>query len=251
MKVKLLVQQIMAPELSPYGYQFRTLGRNNFAFMRGDEKRAIIIENDKYPPYKLRFIYQVRPVHLEFELARLYPTVCPSSVLSYGSDEEFINYLRMVACDTVNFIIPYMDAMEQNCVFSTRELSLCLSDNAIGRARRFSNKWGISMLPCRINLSQLDKIMDGMKIDVTHRKEEFLNNKNEILDLAAYFGELISISKGLPHQWEWRKGDSPEFDRFVITASQYDPLERVIQAWNCGTEIKNYSLKFFPMRERK
>ncbi|MCI9264636.1 MAG: hypothetical protein HFF06_08695 [Oscillospiraceae bacterium] len=248
MNTKLLLQQILLPKLQPLGYQFQVLGRGNFAFVKTDQTQAIIVDHSKYLPHKLRFIFQIRPIHLEFELAKLYPGLCPSSQLTYNSQEELINYLSAVADDITDFIIAYMNIMEQNYVFSTVEQSVRLSEAPIERALRFSSRWGLSMSPYRANLLRLDEILEQMKTDIAHRKKDFFDNEDDILDLAAYFGEILSISKGFPHQWEWRNQDSPTYKRFVITASKYDPLERVIQAWNCGSELKNCSLKFFPIR---
>ena len=92
----------------------------------------------------------------------------------------------------------------------------------------------------------IDIILDGMRTDTAHRKEDFYKNKRDMVNLTAYFGELLAKSEGLPGRWIWRElhEGSP---RFVIEAHSYDPLERLIAAWNFGQESFVYSIGRFPI----
>jgi hypothetical protein len=251
MYIQRALKKVAVPALSKLGYTMEKLGGSSYAFMKADQTRGIIIDTESYPPKKLRFcfyVYGERPFFLE--LSNFKPQFCPVSALTYQTQEELEVYLSQVVQAAETTILPFLDAMADNVVTETTEMSRKLSENTAQRARRFAAAWNLKMESTKENLIRLDDIMKSMKTVPEKRKEDFIRQEEEIIDLAAYFGELIAINRGMPGRWMWRGIDEGD-PQFVIEYHSYDPLERVIHAWNFGEEAITYALKSHPLLRRR
>ena len=184
------------------------------------------------------------------ELANLKAEFCPISAIRYSNQEEFETYVEEVMKETIDIIFPFLYIIKDNRVFSSNELSQELAHGITEHVNRACSKWSLSQIPSRENLKMIDMIMNGMRTDTYHRKEDFFKNINDIIDLAAYFGELIAQSKGAPGRWIWCEV-CPGKPRFVIEVNGYDPLERLISAWNFGPESIVHSIERFPLSESR
>lgn len=245
MRIKPALLKKVAPALSEYGFTFKALGGSNYAFINEDSSRLIIIDTDKFLPKKIRTDFQVNGKN-QFTLPYIYfdPSFCPGSISTYSTQEELEQYLENAVHEMVTIIFPFLKAMEENYIESSYEMSVALSNETEKRARRFADAWKLSMEATNENARNLDRILNGMKTTPENRKRDFYQHENDIIDLSAYFGELFAIHRHKPGKWTWRQF-SETVTSFVVEAEGYDPLNRVVQAWNFGAEVQNYSLKWF------
>lgn len=236
------------PIFEKYGFFPSVMGPKEYVFSNYDNTRAIFFDRDKFPPRKLRVCYSVKgETSFMLQLSNFKPGFLKMGLEYYSSEQELETFLNDMAHSTVEVVLPYLDAMEENYVFDTFEMSMALSKDTETRITRFADKWGLTKEPTRENLVSLDEILDSMKTTVHNRKEDFEKHESQIIDLSAYFGELIAKDGGKSGQWLWRE-ISEGLERYVIEAMGYDPLSRVVHAWNFGTEVTNYSLGGFPLR---
>lgn len=251
MRVKSAIIKKAVPALNNYGFTFQMPGRSDYLFMKGDGTQSISITMGRFNPKKIKVTYNVYCTSpFSLELGSLNTEFCPASGMTYSTQEELELYIEEVINDSLNIILPFLRIMENNRVFNSYELSRELSIGTTERVKRACSKWNLSQMPSRENLKRLDIIMNGMRTDTACRKDDFYKNKSDIIDLAAYFGELLAISRGMPGQWGWHEL-SKGSPRFVIQANSYDPLERLIAAWNFGLESFVYSIGRFPLPESR
>jgi hypothetical protein len=245
MKIKTVLTERMAPVLEKYGYNMKVKGRLNYVFSTKNNYRVIDI--DTHSPFlnTLRFDYYANGKNsLILSLHNFNAEFCYASQLRYSNHEELEHYIDEVTRATVAIINPYLDIMEENYVSSTFEMYKKLSENTSSRAQEFADKWHLSMEPEHENLKKLNSIMNGMKKNISRRKEEFLENEEEIINLCAYYGELITIHEELPGRWMWI--DITEtLKNFVVETRGYNPLSRTLSAWNFGSEGDFYGFKSF------
>lgn len=173
------------------------------------------------------------------------PDFCPESVLGWGYDSNLEPFIDGVVKASVRTIFPYIDNMYLNCVEFLPEMSMDLAQDTRRRAADFIKKWGLSTRSGRKLLDDLQTIINSMNGDSSMRRAAFYQNYDEIVNMAACFGELLSRADGTPHQWEW--SDRSGQNCYVISAQSYNPLARIIDAWNFGSEVLNYSLAGFPL----
>ncbi len=173
------------------------------------------------------------------------PDFCPESTLGWADASNFEPYIDGVIKASVRTIFPFIDHMYLNCVDFSPEMSVDLAKDTQRRAADFEKKWNLSALPARKVLIELQNIINSLNADSSMRQAAFYKNYDEIINMAACFGELLSRAYGAPHQWEW--SDRSGQNCYVISAQSYNPLARVIDAWNFGSEVVNYSLARFPL----
>lgn len=247
MKIKAVIMNKAVPILARQGFSFYNPGKNHYLFVKHDGIQKVSITTEKYNPSRIRVTYIMNCEHpFTLELANLKAEFCPISAMTYSTQEEFEAYVEEVMKETIDIIFPFLYLMKDNRVFSSNELSQELAHGITEHVNRACSKWSLSQIPSRENIKMIDMIMNGMRTDTYHRKEDFFKNINDIIDLAAYFGELIAQSKGAPGRWIWREV-CPGNPRFVIEVNGYDPLERLISAWNFGPESIVHSIERFPL----
>lgn len=245
MKIKTVLMERMAPVLENYGYTMEEMGRLHYAFSTKNDSRVINISTQRLFPNKLRFDYYVNGKNsFMLNLDNFNAEFCYASQLTYNNHEELENYIDEVTKATVTIINPYLDIMEENYVTSSFEMYKRLSENTSHRAKEFAHKWNLPMEPEHENLKKLNSIMNGMKKNISRRKEEFLENEEEIINMSAYYGELIAIRGELPGRWMWIDL-SETVKSFVVETRGYDSLERTISAWNFGSEGDFYGFRMF------
>lgn len=221
----------------------------NYVFYRNDGLRTAIISKEKGLPTPIAVDYLVLGEHrFNLQLKYLDPDFFPASKMIL-QEMDISVFLKELVKESIEILFPYLDIMENNVVTSTFQMSKMLSEHTELRAVRFAENWNLTLTPERKNIEVLDKVMDSMRTDIQLRREDFFKNEDKIIDLAAYFGKLLSISNGLPDQWYWREL-SEGYSRYVVKAQSYDPLLRVIHAWNFGPEVINYALKRFPLTSK-
>lgn len=243
MKIKTVLMERMAPVLENYGYTMEVLGRLHYAFSTKNDSRVINIDTQRLFPNMLRFYYNVNGKNsFILNLNDFNAEFCYVSQLTYSNHEELEHYIDEVTKATVTIINPYLDIMEENYVTRMPEMYVALAESTGHRAREFAHRWNLSMEPRQENIKKLNDIMSNMKKNISKRKEEFFLNKDELINLTAYYGELMSIEWDKPGCWEWRKiAENRIF--YAVQANGYDVLGRIIWAWNFGSET--YGLKGF------
>lgn len=252
MKFKTAIKKIIAPALEKCGFSTDYTHNGCCAFYAPDESMQIEFDITKYSPKRLRTFYTVYTVSNEvaFRLNSQYlkPEFCPRYIVDYSTQEEFEQYLEELKNSIVELILPYMETMKQNYVLCTYAMNQSLAVNTAARARRFANKWGCSFDPHRKNLVRLDEVLEVLRPAPTYRREAFQLHEDEIIDMASYFGELLTHAYGVPGQWYWREISGNSY--YVIKPYGYDPLERTICAWNCGHESYNFDFGKYPLAEQ-
>jgi hypothetical protein len=227
-------------------------GVANYTFCNQEHTKTIAFDLDKYMKRWIRVHFQIFfPLErdmLSFNLEYLKPELFPKINVVYETQEELDATLILLTDKIIEIIIPFMDVIQKNAVFQTLEMHEELAKGTIERAERFAEKWDLP-LSTEPDMLHLDRVMDGLRKDVSQRKNDFYRNQGEIIDMAAYLGELMNIQENVPHQWYWRKLSDSDSERFYATKAQgFDVLSRVIAAWNLGVEVMNYSFRYFPVR---
>ena len=240
---------MIAPVLKEKGFSLQ-LEKNEYIFFKQSNSQVIIFDREKYPPRKMRILFQItQPTPLSFYFSYLDPIFCPCVSETYDTEDDFKMYMKQILVAIIETILPYMDIISKNAITETYELCHALSLETELRAKRFLIKWDLDMNhKNRNNFLKLDIIISKMQTNIQQRYTDFIDHQNEVIDMAAYFGALNAISSGaLPFQdWYWRE-IIPGKPVYVSGNNGYDPLERILAAWNYGKEITNYSLKHFPM----
>jgi hypothetical protein len=224
------------------GYTLAPGGGGSYTFANEEVTRVITFDHGKYLPKELRVHFQMVPpgrkksisFYLEFLNPNFFP---PIKIEQYNDDSQ---YMHALLEQIIRIILPYMDILEKNVVSCNEEMYQSLSMDTFSRAERFASKWKLSLEPDESH-GELDAILRSMQPRIWERKIDFYKHLPDIIDLAAYLGEVLNFRQGTPRQWYWREL-SPTERFFAIQATGYDVLSRVIAAWNAGQEIINYSL---------
>jgi len=248
MQLKSSITKILVPPLEKCGFSFLVLGASDYCLQNSDQSRYIRIDTERYPPKRLRFAFQMSGrCSFRLKLNDFDPQFCAAANMHYQTNEELAHYLEAVQSAIITTILPYLDAMEENFVEYQDAFSQRLSCDTSVRAERCMEKWNLSLTPDSSTPRQLDKIMDSMKSEPWSRKREFFENEEEIIDLSACYGIWRSLKAGVPASWKWREVTKgcPEF---VIASDCYNPLMRVLDAWNFGTEVASYALQGYHSR---
>lgn len=252
MQVKAAIKRIVVPELQQHGFTISGDFGPTYGFRSKDNSMTVVLELEKFWPKKLRVFYRFRsdePVRESppaLELKYFKPTFCHAQEgLSYQTQEELNSFLILLVEDTINIVIPYMQIMQKNYVASTYAMVQKLASMPRQRAERFSERHGLPIEPKKDMLRQLDSILDSMKKDIHCRKTEFYENEDDIIDMAAYFGELICKHEEVSSLWTWRNIYGTPL--FGAGKTKFDPLRRVLMAWNFGSETTNASLQSYPI----
>lgn len=242
MNLKPLITKLVTPRMREVGYLLAPGGGGSYTFTNEGTTRVITFDHEKYLPKKLRVHFQMVPPDrknvIPFYVGFLNPNFFPPiKVEQYSDDSQYVHALLE---QMINIVLPYMDILEKNVVNCNAEMYQSLSTDTFSRAERFASKWKLSLEPDEVH-GELDAILCSMQPHIWERKIDFFKHLSDIIDLAAYLGEVLNFREGTPRQWCWRELSSTE-RFFAIQATGYDVLSRVISAWNAGQEITNYSL---------
>lgn len=249
MNTALYIKHAALTAFNECGYKYKAMPGSICAF-RKERKNGfsdVIFSYMRYPPRRLQITYFTTGIHefpLNFDMFT--PTFCPAStskcIIGTSNLEE---YIGRVVESSVNIIFPFIDNMYENCVDFLPEMSVDLAKHTLDRADTFSKKRGLSAQSARQALIEMQNIINSLNVESTMRKAAFYTNYDELINMAAYFGEILASSYGSPHCWEWR--DILGQKSYVISAGSYNPLARIIDAWNFGSEVLNYSLSCFSL----
>lgn len=243
MKVRTSLKKIVAPILETQGFQADFSRCGDYIFRMSDGSSWIEFDTAKHFPKKLRAFFSTSS-GLYLSLEYLKPDFFPVSAMNYETQEELEVYLIEFAKELYEIMVPYMNAMKSNYITYSFDWNHQMSENVEERSVRFAKKWGLTIEPLRKNLVGLDAVLDKMRAEPSQRKKMFELNKDELIDMGAYFGELLRINHNKNGQWYWRETDAHSF--FVVERG-YDPMQRVIHAWNCGKEAFNYGFSRYPL----
>ena len=86
-----------------------------------------------------------------------------------------------------------------------------------------------------------------LRTAAVRRREDFQRHREEILDLAAFYGELLNDEEETPGLWGWREVE-PGHPEYVVGPRRYNPLRRAMLAWNFGPEVAAYSLQGYHLK---
>ena len=248
MNYKSSIQKVMAPALEQAGFSFLAIGYNHFRFANGSETQEIVIDTARYGVRNLRFAYHgTGERRFWFGLEDLDPQFCPAAGMEYRTREELIPYLRQVTEDTVRILLPYLDAMVENHVAYTDVLSREMARDIQERIKRAQAQWGLALEYGPDQLRRLDAAMDALRTAAVRRREDFQRHREEILDLAAFYGELLNDEEETPGLWGWREVE-PGHPEYVVGPRRYNPLRRAMLAWNFGPEVAAYSLQGYHLK---
>ena len=242
MKIYPALKKTALPILAPCGFTLINGGPAPEHYFRNkDGTRLIFFSYDWKLLHRLRITFETRGGEnmvgvTHHELSR---TFCPSSRMTYTTQEELEEYVEAAARDGVNIILPYLDALEPNYIAPTEELRARMRTAPQERAARFAEKWSMKLWD-KYALNRLNDILDTMRTDVNHRKEAFEKHEEEFLDLAAYFVGTDCIKKP-DEPWEWR--EFPEGSGMFILPDGRDPLFRPLKAWNYGREVETARIR--------
>ncbi len=235
MRIYPALKKAALPIFEPYGYELKN-GRPapQHSFLNKDRTRIICFCYDRYLHRRLLITFEARGgkeniVVTHHDLKREF---CPSTRMTYTTQEELEEYVEAVARDGVNIILPYLDALEINYIPATEELEAKLRDHPQERAARFAEKWSMKMWD-KYDLDRLNDILDTMRTDVNRRKADFEKHEEDFLDLAAYYVGTNCIQNP-DEPWEWR--EFPEGSGKFILPDGRDPLFVPLRVWNFGRE---------------
>lgn len=248
MRIKPLVKKYMVPAFQAEGLTFEELGRADYCFSSPGLEDVISIDTPGTGPRKMRVEYMANGAHsFRFGLDYLKPSFSKVGFRNYTTQEELEQYIQDITEETVRTILPYMRAMREQGVEETCDQSKALAENTELRARRFAETWSLSNDKYdRRNAHRLDEIIAQWQTTVSHRREDFYAHEDEIIDMAAYVGWLMTkkpTSKNWVKEWYWREV-TPGWPEYTVRG--YDPLMRTVSAWNHGGEIINCSFEKFP-----
>lgn len=243
MKVRTTLQKIVAPILETQGFQADFSRRGDYIFRMPDGSSWIEFDTAKYSPHKLRAFFSTNS-GLYLSLEYLKPDFFPVSAMNYETQEDLEVYLTEFAKELNEIMVPYMNAMKTNYIPYSFDWNHQMSENVEERSVQFAKKWGLTIEPLRKNLVGLDAVLDKLRAEPSHRKEMFERYKDELIDMGAYFGELLRKNHNKHGQWYWREVDGHSF--FAVERG-YDPMQRVIHAWNCGKEAYNCGFSHYPL----
>lgn len=240
------IKQIASPAFDGCGYTYKSTRGAICAFRkeRTDGFSEVIFSRNRAK--MILATYFTSGIHefpLKYDLFS--PDFCPESALGWGYDSNLEPFIDGVVKASVRAVFPYIDNMYLNCVEFSPEMSIDLAKDTRRRAADFVKKWSLSTRSGRKLLNDLQTIINSMNGDSSMRQAAFYQNYDEIINMAACFGELLSRAYGTPHQWEW--SDRSGQNCYVISAQSYNPMARIIDAWNFGKEVSNYSLTKFPL----
>lgn len=245
MKLKLALKKIITPVLEAQGFQADFSNNGNYIFRTSDGSLWIKFDTAKFLPKKLRAFFSTNS-GLYLALEYLKPDFFPVSGMNYETQEELEVYLIEFAKELCEIMVPYLNAMKTNYITYSLDWNHQMSQNVRERSVRFSKKWNLTIEPQRTNLVGLDAVLDKMRADASNRKRMFELHKEELIDMGAYFGELLRINHDGNGQWYWREVNGYSF--FAVERG-YDPMQRVIHAWNCGREAFNCEFSRYPLSE--
>ena len=245
MNYKSPIQKVMAPAMEQAGFSFLAIGYNHFRFANGSETQEIVIDTARYGVRNLRFAYHgTGERRFWFGLEDLDPQFCPAAGMEYRTREELIPYLRQVTEDTVRILLPYLDAMVENYVAYTDVLSREMARDIQERIKRAQAQWGLALEYGPDQLRRLDAAMDALRTAAVRRREDFQRHREEILDLAAFYGELLNDEEETPglwgtlNMWWAQDGTTPCGGRcwpgILARRWRRTPCRGTISRWNAG-----------------
>ena len=184
MRIYPALKKAALPIFEPYGYKLVNGGpAPQHYFENKDGTRLISFVYYWAMRHRLLITFEARGgkeniVVTHHELSREF---CPSSRMTYTTQEELEEYVEAVARDGVNIILPYLDALAVNYIPDTEELEAKLRDHPQERAARFAEKWSMKMWD-KYDLDRLNDILDTMRTDVNRRKADFEKHEEDFLD---------------------------------------------------------------------
>jgi hypothetical protein len=255
MKVKQTARKIMMPALTalgftadnePWGQRFRSSERD----------WIICVDTDPMWPRYLRVAIGTRNIWLHLVD---FPDA-PSNY--YSSKESLVDVMQKATEYLTTFVIPYLDAVEAVYINIDHAVYTQFSNQIQERIRRFSEKTGLCCADGRRMVDAADAALRTLCPDeISRRNEAFCRHREEILDIAAAWGEAVRQNYQHPWQWGWTAPEPPT--EWEEPMQQYglildplntrlglDPLNHALFAWNLK-EIKRYRLGRYPLYERE
>lgn len=245
MKFKSTIKKLIVPKFEPLGYEFSAPGGVNYFLSNDVEKRILSFDTNRFFKDLLRIQFRERfdPNYEDifFDFMYLRPEFFPYK-LDYSSQEAFDESFVILADKIIEIIFPYCDVVRENYVYVEQEMYNELAIDTVGRAKRFAEKWNLTFDAKGVH--QLQRIIALLQTGRENRKRDFEKQKNELIDMAAFFGEAMNTVYKLEGQWYWR--DNGSWIPFYVPATQgYDVLGRTIDAWNTGGEVINHGFDRF------
>jgi len=247
MKFKSTIKKLIVPKFEPLGYEFSAPGGVNYFFSNEAEKKRLNFDANRFLKGQLRIEFweqiNYNGEDIRFNFSYLRPEFFPYK-LEYASQETFDESFITLADKIIEIILPYGDVARENYVYVEQEMYSELAIDTVGRAKRFSEKWNLSLNEEGVH--QLQGVIALLQTGRENRKRDFERHRSEVIDMAAFFGEALNTKYGLAGKWYWR--DDCSATPFYATVTQgYDVLRRTIDAWNMGGEVINYGLDCFPI----
>ena len=240
MKFKSTIKKLIVPKFEPLGYEFSAPGGVNYFLSNDAEKRILNFDTNRFFKDLLRIQFRESLNHnyedIFIKFMYLRPEFFPYK-LDYSSQEAFDESFVILADKIIEIIFPYCDVIRENYVYVEQDMYNELSIDTVGRAKRFAEKWNLTFDDAGVH--QLDRIIASLQTGRENRKRDFEKHKNELIDMAAFFGEARSVRYCLNGQWYWRD-DCSKIPFYAPVADGYDVLSRTIAAWNMGGEVTNY-----------
>lgn len=262
MSMRNIILNEAKPILQEWGYMLCTSSPGNYRFCKSNSEGSITIDFCSARSFvrSLDVHYWIRKEKsyvLAFEL-RDFPGG-KSFVYSKDSTSKVDHYLRDAIEMTRKEILPYMEAILQFHVPLHERLYCQLARSAPQRARQFFSRENIPPVKSTDNFKYLDDAVKRIRPpELASLQFSFLQNEDQILEIAAALGELMQTGSAQMHRWGWHNGEkSGSIDApsgcansnhkygvvSTLNGALYaDPLDLVLDVWN-HAELRGHTLR--------
>ena len=259
MNMKSIILKEVEPVLSAKGYYCRNMAPRDYTFSDINNTRTISFCLAPHMPKQLIVRYFVRgKSRFSLELNQF------SSEYNgfYNSQAELMLLVKQAIKVTTQIVLPYINIMEEVYFEPSEDLYKDLSYNTRKRAEIFSLKYHLPICLQKTNFYEIDKIIKELRPkDLILQRAVFMANKEILLNIAAYLGEILLLADPKCH-WGWRQLKDVSFRVMHIindyqqyglilsskdTALAVDPLGRLVLAWNFA-ELNGYEISKFPLK---
>lgn len=251
MRIKNAIKKIAVPFLATHGFSLRDVSAGYYEFNNEDDTRRITIEIGPYMPKSLKTLYSYKKdssmisFH-NYNLGWLVPEAGTNGEFFYSSQEELEEAVKQILDISFSQALPRLESLMERYVDFPRHLYALLKEDTKERAASFAEKHNLTIPYSRENIKKVESSLLEMRgEDETRWKERFRESEAEIVDMAAYIGEVVRRSAKKRPKWKWVEEDSfyaPNECYYLRSEGVFSPLERIVSFWNYYTNKKKFDL---------
>lgn len=262
MSMRSIILNEAKPILQEWGYMLCTSSTGSYCFYKSnsDGSAAINFYSSRSFVRSLDIIYMIRKgKHYVLSFGfRDFPGG-KSFIYSKDSTSKIDDYLRDAIEITQKEILPYMEAITQFHVPLDEHLYRQLAQFALKHAEQF---WGEGEKPLIKSADNFGRLDDAVKrirpTKLEALQSSFLQNEDQIFEIATALGELMRIGAEQKYHWDWHNAEKSgnqeipsdctktNYEYALVStlsgALYADPLALVLDVWN-HADLKGRTLR--------